>query len=176
MQFVAVNDALRSEAFGPAGCVSHIVTVRKEDARNATDVRDTAHQWLCETRRINQPVAVAVLHKIAGAAVRLLRMKATIEDADIEVHREIGNRSAHIVLGSRAYRGSRAGNQRVQCSATGDLIRWLRVHEGEAAGITENLRRKLAAGIAVNAGAVHEEVAGHVFGHRFSDISHLPIG
>ena len=62
----------------------------------------------------------------------------------------------------------------MQRATTGSFIRRLRLHEGEAAGIAEYLWGKLATGIAVNAGAVHEEVARNIFSYRFANISHLP--
>src|SRR5213082_966971 len=78
--------------------VGDIVTMREEDSCNPAQVSNTAHQGLGKTRRINEPVAFRVLHKVAGPAVRLLRMKAAIEDARIEMHGEVSNRNAHIVL------------------------------------------------------------------------------
>src|SRR5439155_19309509 len=66
----------------------------------------------------------------------------------------------------------RTGQQRLQRLSPVGAGGRLGLDEGRFSGLTEDRRSDLPTGIAVDAGRVHEEIAGDVFGHTFSGGCH----
>ena len=67
-KFQAMDDAGRAETRGILIGVGDIVAMRQEDVADAAQLGEAARQVLHEARRIDQPVAVGMLHEIAVAA------------------------------------------------------------------------------------------------------------
>ena len=160
-----------AEVLGVAVGVGHVVPVRQEDVGDAAQRLEPPHERGDELRRVDQPVARGVPDEVAVAAVRLRRVVAAVVDRLLDGEREVVHHGLHVVVAEAADGPGGAGRRgparrrRRSAAATG----WALTKDVSGA-FAEDGRGDLPAGVAVDAGRVHEEVAVHLY---FCQIGHV---
>src|SRR5437763_1067115 len=105
-----------------------------------------------------------MLEEVTVAAVRLGRVVAAIEDGRLDRQREILHHRLDVVVGQAADGARGTRKERSQRGAPVGARRGLTLDERGLPGLTEDARRDLAAGVAVDAGGIDEEIARDILG------------
>ena len=152
--------------------VGHVVPVRQEDVGDAAQRLKLPHQRGHELGRIDQPVAGGVPDEVAVAAIRLRGVEAAVVDRLLDDQREVLHHRLRVVVAEAADRPGGAGQERLQRLPPVGAGDRLGLDEGRFGGLAEHRGGDLPARIAVDAGGVHEEIAGDVLRHSFPGVRH----
>ncbi len=174
-QLGPVDHAAAAEMGGIAVGVGHVVAVGQKDVGDSAPRFKLSNELRQKLRRVDEPVSFWVLDEVAIAAERLGRVEAAVVDRLFDKDRKIGHHRFAIVVAVIADRAGRAGEQGPQRVAAGGRDVRLAVDVGRVASFREDLRRNLAAGVAIDARRIDEEVAGHVVANAFAGIGHVAI-
>src|ERR1051326_4640028 len=77
-QLEAMDEPRRPEPRGIKGGIRNVVAVREKNVAYAAPRGEAPRQVLDKSRRIDEPVAAGMLHKIAVAAERFARIEAAV--------------------------------------------------------------------------------------------------
>src|SRR5207237_6839009 len=141
-----------------------VVALGDGDAPDAAQVREPADQRGGEARRVDEDVPVVAAQEVALRAVRGLAGVAAPLDRPVEAHGKIARRFLRAALRSDRCRGTT--DDRVQGASPARVVRGLLLDE-RLSGLqaAEDFGRELAAGVALDARLVHEQLAWDVFGY-----------
>src|SRR5581483_10883168 len=168
-----MDDPLAAEFAGVFSGVGYVVAMREEDAPDATGFVKLAHKLAGPAWRIDQPVAFGMPDEVTRPAERFLRRKAAVVDLVLNLNREVVRGVASRSLRADGCRGT--GHERLQRRSHFPRRLRLTMYERIGGRFGESGRRDLAAGIAIYAGGIHEELAGYVLGDLLRAISHQAL-
>ena len=154
----AMQDPFATESIVQRFLIGDVVPMGEEKPARSAHRVDAIEERLRCARRVDDDVAALAHDEIAGRAVRRLRSQSEVVNGAVDVQRQRGQRVADFPSLRAADGRRRAGHQRDQrVLALGR--RGLPLHEGEPGPIRprERRRRELPAGVAVDAGRIHEE-------------------
>src|SRR5262249_5541492 len=160
--------------------ISDVVLMRQEHRPDAAEFLDPPDERRGEARRINQDVTARFIrarNQIAPGAIARFGCEAAEIDVFGDERRERGDRHSKVVFRERTDGCGRTGNQRSESLV--DLRRGLRlaIDARLIAVIAEMRGRDLAAGAAVNARVVNEEIARGVLRQSPRSVRHIrPYG
>src|SRR5207249_6797672 len=170
-----VNDPRRLEVTGISRGVRDIILVAQEDVPDAAHALEGLDQMRDVSRRVDQPIAMLMTNEITVGAERLLRIEAVVVHARSEMDREAGHGllQAGLVLLHRPNRANRTGDQGTPRILQLRFSLRLAIDGRIFSHLAERGWSQLPAGVAVDAGRVHEEIAYYVRRQLFPLISHV---
>jgi hypothetical protein len=140
--------------------IGHVVAMGQEHEAHAAQRGEPRQERPGGARRVDEDVPSEPLDQIRRGAVRLLARVAAVMDGAVDALRKSARSLGR--LPRRADGGGRARDQCHQRAQALGLACRLPAHVGGAAPLGEDRGRQLAAGVAVDAGRVDEQLAGGV--------------
>src|SRR5258708_31526196 len=173
---VAVQHTRAAEALVELLVVGHVVLMRQEHRLHAAERGDVLHQRRGETRRVDEHVAVPLAsftpNQVAKCAEGALRREATAVDTVFDQFRVTGDGRRDIALAHVADRRCRTGDESL-LGGQQLFVRLRLMKDGRLiANVMKYRWRDLAAGVAIDAGRVDEEVALDVGGRAQRSFCH----
>lgn len=170
--FQTVDVSLRLKVPSIFCRVGYVVLMCQENVADSPKSLDPPDERLDEFRRINEPVSTRMQNQVAVSAIGFWRVESAVINRMLDFQREIIHHGLRIV-GAKATDGtSRTGEDGMQRRLAIVQTLGLRVNERMVSAFTKNHRRNLTAGIAVDAGRVDEEIAGHIFRNSLFNVCH----
>jgi hypothetical protein len=158
------------------GCVAvgvgHVVPVRQEDVPDPAQRFEPPHQRGDELRRVDQPVARRVPDEVAVAAIRLRRVVAAVVHRPLDREREVVHHGLHVVVAETADGPGGARKESLQGDSPVGRCHGLGFDERRVRCLAKHGRGDLPTGVAVDAGRVHEEVAGSILQDSLAGVYH----
>src|SRR6266545_7865410 len=108
-KFGAVDDALGHEVPGIFSRIGDVILMREENLCYPTHGLESPHEIGQEFWRIDEPVAVGMLHEITVATVRLGRIEAAVKHTVVEAEGKVRPHFVGIVAVHRTDRPGGAG-------------------------------------------------------------------
>jgi len=154
----AVQDPLAAEPVVQRLLIGDVVAMGEEQPARTAHRLDAVEERLRRPGRVDDDVAALAHDQIAGRSVRRLGSQPEVVDGPVDVQRKRAQRLADfpsLRAPDRRRRAGHQGDERVLALGR----RGLALHEGEPAPIRarERRRRELPAGVAIDAGGIHEE-------------------